>query len=125
MGYTGSDERYKLWLEMYHPDEEENVSLNSSVIHTPVRVSRPASSIALAKPTSSLERLFCKPTPPSMLPTLKPIGSSRVITSAESLKQLLEKERKKEEAQKKKEERLRRARERKEALSKLIIKLYG
>ena len=34
MGYEGGDERYKLWLEMYHPDEEEGVSLNYSVIHS-------------------------------------------------------------------------------------------
>ena len=64
MGYSGSDERYKLWLEMYRPNEEENVTHNASIIHTPVKVSRPASRVALSKPTSSIERLFSKPTPP-------------------------------------------------------------
>ena len=39
IGYDGGVECYKLWLEMYHPDEEEGVSLNSSVIHSPVHVS--------------------------------------------------------------------------------------
>ena len=108
MGYSGSDERYKLWLEMYHPDEEDNVSLNLSVIRTPVKSSKLTSKIALAQPKNPFERLFCNPTRPSALPELKPKTSSRVLTSAESLKLLSEKERKKEEAQRKRDERLKR-----------------
>ena len=35
-GYDGGDERYKVWLEMYHPDVESisGVSLNGSIFHT-------------------------------------------------------------------------------------------
>lgn len=111
MGYEGGDERYKLWLEMYHPDGEEGVSLNSSVIHSPVE--KRFSKTALALPKDPIEKLFAKPPRLPTLPPLKPKASSRVLTSLENLKLLDEKEKKKKEAQQKKEERLRRKEQKK------------
>ena len=113
-GYDGSDERYKVWLQMYHPDtvevdDERGFSPGEAIFHTPVkglRATKPtAKAVALAKPSSVIEKLFSCPPPPSKLPTCKPKQSSRVLTSTENLRLLHEKEQKKEAAQQKKEER--------------------
>jgi len=98
---------------MYHPDSlevgDQNVnSLGESVFHTPVKRRVPhatkptAKAVALAKPSSAIEKFFSCPPPPSKLPTLKPKQSSRVLTSSEN-RQLQEKEQKKEAAKQKRE----------------------
>lgn len=80
---------------MYHPDSlevgDQNVnSLGESVFHTPVKGRVPhatkptAKAVALAKPSSAIEKFFSCPPPPSKLPTLKPKQSSRVLTSSEN-----------------------------------------
>lgn len=113
-GYDGSDERYRLWLKMYHPDtvevdDQRGFSPGEAIFHTPakgLRAKKPtAKSVALAKPSSAIEKLFSCPPPPSKLPTLKPKQSSRVLTSTENLQLLREKEQKKEATRLKKEER--------------------
>ena len=113
-GYDGSDERYKLWLQMYHPDtvevdDQRGFSPGEAIFHTPakgLRAKKPiAKGVAIAKPSSAIEKLFSCPPPPSKLPTLKPKQSSRVLTSTENLQLLHEKEQKKEAAKQKKEER--------------------
>jgi len=75
-GYKGSDERYKMWLQMYHSDSlevgDQNVnSLGESVFHTPVKGRVPhaikptAKAVALAKPSSAIEKFFSCLPPPS------------------------------------------------------------
>ena len=54
--------------------------------------------------TSCLRKFLTYPTAPSKLPTLKPKSSGRVLTSADSIRDLEEKKRKKEEKAIKKEE---------------------
>ena len=132
-GYGGSDERYKLWLRMYHPDsvdigDQGGVSLGDSIFHTPVkgvRATKPSTeAVALAKPSSMIEKIFSRPVPPSKLPTLRQKQSSRVLTSSENLRLLHEKEQKKEAAEQKKRER-QKQREEKQALGKhVIINVY-
>ena len=120
--YEGNDNRYKLWLQMYHPTSvkvDGAVNLDSSNFHSPSCISKQPESqsdataftVAVAKPSNLFEKLFKLPSPPPKLPTLNEKGSSRVLTSVEALKLLDEKEKKKEatkqkklEQQKKKEE---------------------
>ena len=54
--------------------------------------------------TSCLRKFLTLPTPPSRLPTLKPKASGRVLTSADSLRALEEKQQKKDDKARKKEE---------------------
>ena len=120
-GYDGGDERYKIWLEMYHPNAESigSASLNESVFHTPkgpknLEGSKSTHAVSILKPMGTIKKLFCQPMPPSTLPTKTEKSSARVLTSSEALKLLKEKEEKKnavkqqkELQQKKREEKLR------------------
>ena len=65
---------------MYHPDsvdigDQEGVSLDNSILHTRVkgvRATKPSTeAVALAKPSSMIEKIFSCPLPPSKLPTLR------------------------------------------------------
>ena len=103
-GYDGSGEHYKTWLGMYHPEfiKRSNIaaaSLNESVFHTPKYTKKPkiapyepGNAVSIAKTSGKIEKLFDHPIPPSILPTQKKKESSRVLTSAEALKLLQEKE---------------------------------
>ena len=62
--------------------------------------------------TSCLRKFLTYPTSPSKLPTLKPKSSGRVLTSADSIRDLEEKKRKKEEKAIKKEENAKKREER-------------
>ena len=62
--------------------------------------------------TSCLQKFLTYPTAPSKLPTLKPKSSGRVLTSADSIRDLEEKKRKKEEKAIKKEENAKKREER-------------
>lgn len=132
-GYGGSDERYKLWLRMYHPDsvdigDQGGVSLGDSIFHTPVkgvRATKPSTeAVALAKPSSMIEKIFSRPVPPSKLPTLRQKQSSRVLTSSENLRLLHEKEQKKEAAEQKKRERQKQREEKQASGKHVIINVY-
>ena len=90
---------------MYHPASvklDGAVTLDSSNFHTPshdhkqLKSKSTATSVtAVAKPSNVFEKLFTLPSPPPKLPTLKEKGSSRVLTSAEELKLLDEKKKRK------------------------------
>ena len=107
--YDGNDDRYKLWLRMYHPTSiqlDDTMNLESSNFLTPSRHDKAKHKVvAVAKPSNRFERLFSLPSPPPKLPSLNNKGSGRVLTSAECLKQLEEKENKKAAAELKKLER--------------------
>lgn len=103
-GYDGGDERYKIWLEMYHPNAESigSASLNGSVFHNPkggpkkLEGSKSTRAVSISKPTGTIKKLFHQPIPPSKLPTkTEKSCSARVLTSFEALKLLKEKEEKK------------------------------
>ena len=88
------DSRYKLWLNKYHPDVpllEESLSLSRYL---------PADRL------NSLSPFLTLPDPPRRHPSAQTY-SSRVLTSAENLRALQEKETQKEEKARLKEERLR------------------
>ena len=110
-GYDGGDERYKIWLKMYHPDADSvsSTSLNESIFHIPKQAiktkedSKIAHVVAISKPTRKIDKMFSKPMPPSKLPTKSEKSSGRVLTSSEALKILQEKEEKKSAAKKQKE----------------------
>ena len=109
-GYDGKDERYKIWLKMYHPDADSisSASLNESVFHTPTKPIKTQKDskiahVAISKPTRKIEKLFSKPMAPSKLPTKSEKSSGRVLTSSEALKLLKEKEEKKSATKKQKE----------------------
>ena len=130
-GYDGNDERYKAWLGMYHPESVKcdntacaAASLNESVFHTPKYTKKPSiaprepgSAVAIAKISGKIEKLFDHPVPPSTLPTKREKESSRVLTSGEALKQLQEKEAKKEAVKQRKEQQQKKKEEK--ALAKL------
>ena len=121
--YKGNDDRYNLWLDMYHPASVQldgAVTLDSSNFHTPshdhkqLKSKSTATNIAgVAKSRNVFEKLFTLPSPPPKLPTLKEKGSSRVLTSAEGLKLLDEKKKKKEAAEQKKLEQQKKKEEKK------------
>jgi len=61
-GYDGGDERYQIWLKMYHPGMENinDFSLNGSVFHTPNQGSKAQKCtqiVAVSKPSSKIDRL--------------------------------------------------------------------
>ena len=128
------DERYKCWLRRYHPAEFPlrppvgggDVSTGESLTYQSPsllnleedhmdRVLMPTA------PTASISKFLHYPSPPSQLPTLKPKSSGRVLTSAENLKMIEQKQQEKEAKAKQKEERRRKreekARNRAEAVS--------
>ena len=132
--YEGNDDRYNLWLSMYHPTSVQldgAITLDSSNFHTPSRDDRwlksksnlTTNTVAVAKPSNLFEKLFTLPSPPPNLPTWKEKGSSRVLTSDETLR-LLEKVKKKEDAQQKKLEQQRK-KEEKALISMYKLNLYA
>lgn len=113
-GYDGSDEWYKLWLRMYHPDSLEvvgNQKLGVFIFYSPAKGSHPAKpttrDVALAKPTCMIEMLFRWPPPPSKLPALKTKESLRILMSTDNLQLLNEKEEKKAATKRKNDKKLR------------------
>lgn len=115
-GEHSEEERYKQWKKMYEHEyiDSRHPSLNDSVLLTPSKpgTSKPCVAV-LVKPHSSLYQMFKPPSP--LKPILKqtPRTSVRVLTSAENLKNIEEKERKKKEALEKKEKRKREREEKK------------
>ena len=86
--YKGNDDRYNLWLDMYHPTSvklDGAVTLDSSNFHTPshdhnqLKSRSTATSVAaVAKPSNVIEKLFTLPSPPRKLLTLKEKGAERL-----------------------------------------------
>ena len=77
-------------------------------------------------PSASISKFLYYPPPPSQLPTLKPKSSGRVLTSAENLKIIENKQqekeakaREKEERKQKREEMMKRKQQEKEAKARL------
>ena len=116
------DERYNFWLRTYHPDEVPlqpsvqggDVSVRESLTyHSPSILSSEEDStdggqdgvLMPTVPTSSISKFLQYPPPPSQLPTLKPRSSGRVLTSAECLKMMEEKQQEREAKARQKEER--------------------
>ena len=130
-----TDERYNRWLEMYHPELHGDLGSSSQDEHTTFSPSSQPftpyatldsssdslslssspspsnfhSQVVMVRPSqrSGLHKLLKYPTPPSKLPKLKPKVSARVLTSAEHLQLMKEKEQQKREVAHKKEERKR------------------
>ena len=109
-GYDLEDERYESWLRMYHPEVRANQ--NEDVTHsctsepsfsdTQPNTSTPIS--ANLMPRSSLfSRALVDRAPSIKYPEPRSKGGARVLTSAENIEHLNEKERKKEEATKEKQ----------------------
>jgi len=124
--YEGNDDRYKLWLRMYHPSTlqlEGTMALDSSNFHTPLRDKSKSDAVAVHKPTNSFEKLFTVPSPPKQLPTIKENGCGRVLTSVEALKILKEKENVKAAAEKKKLERQKKLLEKSSRLTYNVVKM--
>ena len=108
-GYDGKDERYKIWLKMYHPDANSisSPSFNESVFHIPTKPIKTQEDskithVAISKPARKIDKLVSKPMPPK-LPTKSEKSSGRVLTSSEALKLLQDKEEKKIAAKEQKE----------------------
>jgi len=70
-GYDGWDERYQIWLKMYHPGAEnlDDVSLNESVFHALSKAQKCTQITVVSKLTSNIDKLFSLPALPSKLPT--------------------------------------------------------
>ena len=74
-GYNGGDERYKIWLKIYHPVAESILSNASLTMHTPEQLVRTKEDtdishvVAVSKPARKIDKLFSKPIPPYKLPT--------------------------------------------------------
>lgn len=110
-GYDIPDPRYEYWITLYHPEEirgKENSSPStlSSGVSQPLTSQRGSTSSASSNvhPPQSLFSKFLKDSAPKYkLPAKEPKTSARILTSAESLRILQEKQRKKDEAVAKKE----------------------
>ena len=93
-GYDDGDERYKIWLKMYHPDAESILSNTSLTMHIPEQLVRIKADseishvVAVSKPTRKIDKLFSKPIPPYKLPMKSEKNSGHVLTSSEALKAL-------------------------------------
>ena len=124
---TESDKRYRLWM-MYRPHLETSgdglSSLHNSFMHTPVKKGQQRATVAvLARPHSTIQHMLWCPSPPASLPSLMPKTSCRVLTSAENLKNIDDKQKKKdEEARLKEERRKKREQKRKENQTKRATK---
>ena len=101
-----SDKQYRLWKKMYHPHLEASgdgpSSFQDSFIHTPVKEGQQGATVAvLPRPHSTIQHMQRCPSPPT---SLMPKTSCCVLTSAENLKNIDDKQKKRnEEAQLKKE----------------------
>ena len=130
---SDEEERYQLWKKMYEPDYlvSERRSLSDSFLLTPTKTGASKCRIAvlpkthssllaptetgtskssvaiLPKPHSSLFHMFKLPSPVHLkpVPQKNPQKPYRVLTSAENLKYIEEKERKKQEDRERKEKR--------------------
>ena len=121
-GYDLEDERYESWLRMYHPEVRANQ--NEDVTHsctsepsfsdTQPNTSTPISANLMPR-SSLLSRVLVDRAPSIKYPEPRSKGGARVLTSAENIEHLNEKERKKEEATKEKQKR-KEERERKKVL---------
>ena len=111
-GYDLEDERYESWLRMYHPEVRANQ--NEDVTHsctsepsfsdTQPNTSTPISANLMPR-SSLLSRVLVDRAPSIKYPEPRSKGGARVLTSAENIEHLNEKERKKEEATKEKQKR--------------------
>ena len=105
-GYDGGDERYKIWLKMYHPDAESILSNTFLTMHTREQLVRTKEDseishvASVSKPARKIDKL---PIPPYKLPTKSEKNSGHILTSFEALKALQEKEEKKSATKKQKE----------------------
>ena len=95
---------------MYHPhleaSEDGPSSFQDSFIHTPVKKGQQRATVAvLARPHSTIQHMLRCPSPPTSLPSLMPKTSCRVLTSAENIKNIDDKQKKKDEEARLKEER--------------------
>jgi len=118
-----SNERYRLW-KMYHPHLEAtgdgSSSFRDSFMHTPVKKDQLRANVAvLARPRSTIQDILRCPSPLTSLPSAKPKTSCRVLTSAENLKYMEEKQKKKDEVAQLKLERQKREEKRKEKAAKV------
>ena len=103
-----NEDRYLLWKKMYHPhDDEVNLSsFSDSFVSTPSKSSVKPKVVVMPKCHSSIQHMF-KSQPCEISSTASshvPKNPQRVLTSADNLKLLDEKQRKKEEAAERKEE---------------------
>ena len=99
-----------LMEEMYHPHLEASgdgpSSFQDSFIHTPIKEGQQRATVAvLARPHSTIQHMLQCPSPPTSLPSLMPKTSCHVLTSAENLKNIDDKQKKKDEEARLKEER--------------------
>lgn len=104
-GFDVPDARYEHWLQMYHPEAKLS---NEGSSCNPLSVSSDSSTqhhCKIKPPHTSLSKLLGSSTSKYKLPQLEPKNSARILTSAESLRILEEKQRKKQEEAAKKEER--------------------
>lgn len=96
-----SNERYQLWRSMYHPHDESisedgPSTLDDSYLHTPLKKgTHRANVVKLAQPRSTVQHMLGCPTPPTSIPSAYPKKTNRVLTSAENLKNIEEKQRRK------------------------------
>ena len=107
-GYDVPDARYEHWLEVYHPEAKLS---NEGSGYNPLSQASVSSDSSTQQhcrvnpPHTSLSRFLRSSTPKYKFPQLEPKNSARILTSAESLRILEEKQRKKQEEVAKKEER--------------------
>lgn len=109
-GQPKDDDRYLLWKKMYHPhdDEVNSSSFNDSFISTPSKSSVKPKAVVLPKCHTSIQHMFkSQPEISSTATSHVATKPQRFLTSAENLKLLEEKQRKKEEAANQKLERQR------------------
>lgn len=103
------EDRYLQWKKVYHPLEEKmsSGSYDSAFLATPSKPSSKCKFAAFPKPHSSIQRMFKAPTetirPPIDTSNFKKFAHT--LTSAENLKLLEEKQKKKDEAERLKKER--------------------
>jgi len=121
------DERYNCWLRKYHPDEaplqppvggggilmgESPTSQSPLCLDVDDHMHDEQDRVLMpTAPSASISRFLYYPPPPSQLPTLKPKSSGRVLTSAENLKIIENKQQEKEAKAREKEERKQRREE--------------
>ena len=93
-GFDVPDARYEHWLQMYHPEAKLS---NEGSSCNPLSVSSDSSTqhhCKIKPPHTSLSKLLGSSTSKYKLPQLEPKNSARILTSAESLRILEEKQRK-------------------------------
>ena len=112
-GYDIPDPRYDCWVTMYHPESEaaskenSHPTLQSSACSNSSAGTLPNTSTSSGvRPPQSLFSKFLKTsTPKYKMPAKEPKTSARILTSAECLRIMQEKKRKKDEEAARKEKR--------------------